>query len=369
MNILVTALEPSANLYLKSLLPYLKNKHHNLTVYGIFDHNFINEFKEINFKLFKSSDSFGVMGLLKVIPKIILGKKLIKNIISKSEFFEHILLIDAPAFNIPLLRGLRKKDKNLPISYFILPKVWAWKPKRAKIINELATNKISIFPFEDQFYSDALYFGNPLIDQISQYKNKINTKTEKIAFLAGSRTAEIKNLMPLFRHIQDKLSCYSEYKNSKFILVIPPHFSDEKIKNIYSDISEFDVMRDTHEALNQSDFAFICSGTATLEASIIGIPFILVYKTSSIEYFIGRSFIKLNYVGLANIIFEFAKLGKFHDEVLQEDLTPEKLIYLMQKITQNNSEKEIFLENANKLRNLLKNKNNQNIFKSLSELI
>ena len=357
MKILVTALEPSANLYLKSLLPFFEKQ--NIQIAGIFDPALKEEFQNSNLELLESSKNFSVMGVFAILPKIKFAKQIMKILVSKIEEFDHIFVIDSPAFNIPLIKKIREKNKDLPISYFILPKVWAWKKKRAEVINELVTNKISIFPFEDKFFEKPLYFGNPLLEQIKEFKTELKAENRVISFLAGSRKQEIKNLMPVFRSLKERLKC----SGRRFILVIPQHFSEQEIREIYSDISDFEIKRDTHSALLESDFSFICSGTATLEASIIGTPFILVYETSKLEYFIGRMFVKLEYVGLANIIFNYAELGKFHDEVLQENLTADNLINLMLR-----TNKKKFLENSEKIRELLKNPINKNSFESIAEL-
>ena len=83
------------------------------------------------------------------------------------------------------------------------------------------------------------------------------------------------------------------------------------------------MINSAEKALLDSEFAFVCSGTATLQASIIGTPFVLVYKAKKIDYFIGRMFVKLPFVGLANIIFDFENEAKFHDELLQKQVTPQ----------------------------------------------
>jgi lipid-A-disaccharide synthase len=128
--------------------------------------------------------------------------------------------------------------------------------------------------------------------------------------LPGSRKSEIKSLMPTFRELAKKID-----KNK--ILVVHPIYKD-KIKEIYGNVSDFEIEFDTKEVLLKSDFAYICSGTATLEAAIIGVPFVLMYKAREIEYLIAKMLVKLNYVGLANIIFERENLGEFHKEYLQK---------------------------------------------------
>lgn len=310
MRILVSSLEPSANLHLKEILKNIKDDY---KLFGIFD-------KSFGYTPLYDSKDFAVMGIIDVISKIFKAKKAINEMVALAKNVDKIILIDAPGFNIPLLKALKKEYPNKKVIYYILPKVWAWKKNRAKIIDELVDFPISIFPFENQFYKKSIYFGNPLLDEIKEYKNSLNTTVDTIAYLAGSRKSEIISLMPYIKELQKKLN------DKKSILVIPSHFSKEEIEKYYGDISDFEVTYDTHKALNIADFAFVCSGTATLEASLIGVPFVLVYKAKKIDYFIAKMFVKIKYVGLANIILDFKGLEQLHQELIQNDLTIENLL-------------------------------------------
>ena len=145
--------------------------------------------------------------------------------------------------------------------------------------------------------------------------------------------------MPIFSEISKKLDV-------KKVLVIPKSYKNDMSN--YGDVSQFKISFDTHKTLLKSDFAYICSGTATLEAAIIGTPFVLMYKAKWIEYLIAKSLVKLNYVGLANIIFEKEDLGEFHKEYLQ-DFDIENLIKDFE-----NSDLEEFQKKSLKLREVLK---------------
>ncbi len=171
--------------------------------------------------------------------------------------------------------------------------------------------------------------------------------------MPGSRKSEIKSLMPVFRELAKKID-----KNK--ILVVHPVYKN-KINEIYGDVSDFKIVFDTHEALLKSDFAYICSGTATLEAAIIGTPFVLMYKAREIEYLIAKMFVKLNYVGLANIIFEKENLGEFHKEYLQKFDINE----LLKDYKTSNLEE--FQKKSKKLRELLKYGSSKRVVELLTE--
>lgn len=147
--------------------------------------------------------------------------------------------------------------------------------------------------------------------------------------------------MPIYKEVAKKL-------NKKSILVIPPHFDQEYINEVYGDISDFEISNDTHTTLHNVSFAFICSGTATLEAALIGTPFVLCYIAKKLDYAIGSRLVKLSYVGLANIFFDKMQLPPMHTELLQDQVTVENVL---EAYSQTNC--ETFIQNSIKLRNYL----------------
>jgi len=332
MKLLVSALEPSANLHLENLFQNL----HGVELIGIFDEKFG--------KPLYSPKSFGVMGIIDVIGKILTAKKAIKMLVKKSQECDKVLLIDAPAFNIPLAKAIKKAYPNKQIIYYILPKVWAWKKGRIATVEKFTDVQAYIFPFENQFWRHGIYVGNPLIEEIKTFKKEAGLDMEVTAFLPGSRRSEIKSLMPIFRECADRL-------DGKKILSIAPIFNDNEVASLYGDTSMFELCFDAKEALMRAGRAVVCSGTATLEAATIGVPFVLVYKAKKLDYFIGSRLVKLSHVGLANIIFDFEHLNEFHTELLQEEVTVENIKAELDKIDANE-----FFAKSLKLRDLLSQK-------------
>ncbi|MDR2905537.1 MAG: lipid-A-disaccharide synthase [Helicobacteraceae bacterium] len=327
MRILVSALEPSANLHLDALLSELKCE-----INGIFDSKFGEPIVD--------SKEFGAMGILGVLSKIPLAKKSMRKMLETAEKTELILLIDSPAFNIPLAKEIKAKFPQKKIIYYILPKVWAWKKNRIAVVEKYTDIQAAIFPFETMWWQNAVFVGNPLMKEIKTFNDNV-TNEEIYSFLPGSRAGEIRRLTPIFREVAAKL-------NGRKILVIPPYFDQSFIDNNYGDLSGFEIYKNAREALKISKFSFVCSGTATLEAALIGAPFVLAYRAGALDFFIGRKFVKLPFVGLANIIFDFANLPKMHDELLQNDCTAEALLN-----SAKNCDKNMFLKRSFELRNML----------------
>ncbi|PAF53901.1 lipid-A-disaccharide synthase [Helicobacter sp. 13S00482-2] len=344
-KILVSALEPSSNVHLKELKKHLKD----IQFIGIFD-------EDLGIPLY-SPKNFSTMGFLDVIKKIRFFHMANKKMICLASEADMVLLMDSSSFNIPLAKGIKRTNPNKPIIYYILPQVWAWKSWRAKEIEKYCDKLAAILPFETTFYEKkATYVGHPLLDEISIYKQ--NQGGEGIVFMPGSRIGEINRIFPIFVEIAKKM------RDKRKILIIPRSFKNQDIKSIYGNgIDEFEISFDTHKSLYEAEFAFICSGTATLEAALIGTPFVLGYKMKKIDFFIARIFVKLSRIGLANIFYnalngEYPGRGKtkLHEELIQENLTSKNLIDAYISL-----DKEKFLMESAKIRQYLKNGSAENI--------
>ena len=343
MKLLVCAMEASSNIHLKELKKYLNN---DVELVGVFD-------KELGNPLYDLT-ALAIMGIVDALKKLRFFFKLRDELVTLAANCDKVLLMDSSGFNLPLAKKLRETYPNKEIIYYILPQAWAWKKGRVAKLEKYCSKLCSIIPFEGEMYSDKnkiTYVGHPLLDEIKDFKQELSN-TNKIAFMPGSRKTEISNLMPIFKELIKKIP------NKEYILIIPAKFNNEYIKKIYGDISGFTISKNTHEALKDSEYAFICSGTATLEAALIGTPFTLSYIAKKIDYFIGRMFVKLNHVGLANIFFE--KMGKtaLHSEFLQENVSLDNLLNDYENI-----DKKLFFENSRLLRDYLKNGSSQNVAK------
>ena len=341
MKLLVCAMEASSNVHLKELKKYLDE---DIELVGVFD-------KELGNPLYDLT-SLAIMGFVDALKKLKFFFRLRDELVELARDCDKVLLMDSSGFNLPLAKKLRETYPNKEIIYYILPQAWAWKKGRVKKLEAYCSKLCSIIPFESEIYNDKnkiTYVGHPLLDEIKEFKTQF-LETNKIAFMPGSRKTEITNLMPIFKELVKKIP------NKEYILIIPAKFEENYIKKIYGDISEFSISRNTHETLKEAEYAFICSGTATLEAALIGTPFTLSYIAKKFDFFIGKMFVKLNFVGLANIFFE--KMGKkpLHSEFLQEDVNVENLLN-----DYKNLDKKLFFENSKILREYLKNGSSQNV--------
>ncbi len=392
MKYLISCLEPSANLHFKEVLEHLKKLDPACEICGIFD-------EKLGSPIYKSSE-FSAMGFVEILPLILKAKRAIAQMTRLAAECDHVLLIDSPAFNLPLARAIKESGARAEISYYILPQVWAWKPHRVEKLKAFCDNLLSIWPFEAKFFGadyevdkgaasqeaeskdsalqetkdkDAApkedvarqssqsaktakysFVGHPLLDEIKFQKSSYE-KQGKIAFMPGSRRAEISRLMPIFRALAPK------FENSERVLIIPPHLMDQR-DEIYGPLDGFSIANDTPTTLKDCDFAFICSGTATLEAALIGTPFVLCYKAKAFDVWLARKLVKLKHVGLANIIFDFLGEEPLHEELLQSEVSAQNLLAAYERC-----DAAKFKLASKKLRDYLKLGSGENVARILTQ--
>ena len=345
MKLLVSALEPSSNLHLREVLKHLDSLNGDIELLGIFDKRI-----DKGTPLYDISQ-MAIMGVVDALKKLPWFFKVADEMVTLAKEVDKILLMDSSGFNLPLAKKLKTAYPDKEIIYYILPQVWASRPRRSEKLERYCDRLLGILPFEADYYpgGKAEYVGHPLLDEITI----CNTSQQGIVtFLPGSRRGEIVRLLPIFKKVAAALP------NKEAQLVIPPTFSDEKIKTFYGDISMFSISRNTHTALSKSEFAFICSGTATLEAALIGTPFTLAYIAKKLDFFIGTKLLNIKQVGLANIILSRHNGTTLHNELLQEDVTVDNLLREYY-----NTDREKFAAKAKELKEYLGHGSSENVAK------
>ncbi len=254
----------------------------------------------------------GLTEALKVIPRFL---RLYRKILSELKKADLLILCDAPALNLRLLKDARKLGVK-KIIYFISPQVWAWKPKRAEVIGSLADHLIVILPFEREIYKSfpvkVHYEGHPLVDLVKPSRTKEeflkSFSKSPLPILLGSREGEVKRHLKLFGKIIQELK--EDYEP------VSPTFKayERKVKNILG-IKTLSYYGASYDCFYYSEFSLIASGTASLEAGIAQNPHMVYYKVSPLTYFLGKKLVKVPFVSLVNLL-----LGR---KVVPELLQPE----------------------------------------------
>ena len=228
-----------------------------------------------------------------------------------------VILVDYPGFNLKVAAFVRQHT-DIPVFYYIAPKLWAWKEYRIKNIRHDVDELFSILPFEKAFFEGKHhypihYVGNPTADEVTDflasYPNTDNTFQQSlddgkaslpiIALLAGSRRQEIKDNLPAM--LKATLPMTDDYR---IIVAGAPNIDSDFYRKIIGDLPVEIVHGRTYELLANATAALVTSGTATLETALFGVPQVVCYKTPlpHLISFLRRHLIKVPYISLVNLI-------------------------------------------------------------------
>jgi lipid-A-disaccharide synthase len=222
-----------------------------------------------------------------------------------------LVLVDFPGFNLRVARIAKRY--GIPVVYFIPPQIWAWRKGRIRKIKKLVDKVICILPFEKPLYEgygmDATYVGHPFINTVKPTctkddflrKTGIPEGSTLITIMPGSRENEIKKHMPLLLPIVAHLQTL--HPGLTVLLPVAENMEYTLVEKHLGGSRGIKLLKGSaHEALACSELAIIASGSATLEAAILGVPAIVVYKMSLLSYLLARLLVRVQYISLPNIV-------------------------------------------------------------------
>ncbi len=241
-----------------------------------------------------------------------------------------VIVVDFYGFNHHVLKAAFKR--HIPAYYYVTPQVWASRRYRAKKLAKLTRKMFVIYPFEPAFHARfggrAVFLGNPLLDFMPAYAAKMYDVKDpasypwKLGMLPGSRPGEISRLAPVF--YQAFKQVLQNFPNTHAYLFLLPDGDEKKVASLIGELlhPQFHFVKDTQfQQRKQMDFLLACSGTATLENALLGVPMVVAYKMFWLTAFIARLVIKVRFVSLVNIL-----AGKeVVKELLQYYATPQAL--------------------------------------------
>jgi len=337
-NILIIAGEASGDLHGSLLINQMKNIDPNINFFGIGG----DRMKNANLNLAYHIDRMAFLGFAEVVKHIPFIKKVQKNLLLliKEKQIKTAILIDYPGFNLNFAKKLKKL--NIKIIYYISPQIWAWGKGRMKKIKKLVDKMLVVFPFEEKLYKDegidCEFVGHPLMEFLNSYnflqRDKffeifsIQNDKDILTILPGSRLQEVEKLFPL---VIEAAELIAKKHNLQILIGCAPDIDENKFYKLTSKNNFKVVKHYTYELIKYSKFGIIKSGTSTLESALLGLPMVIVYRTNALSYLIGKSLVRLDKIGMANIILN----EKVVPELIQNDVQPIKIFNAADKILGN----------------------------------
>jgi lipid-A-disaccharide synthase len=338
-KILLVAGEVSGDLHGSHLVDALQRIEPGIQFFGVGGEGL----ERRGMKLLYPAQSLSVVGITEVFVKLRTILKALRGLKRslEREKPDLIILIDFPEFNLRLAKIANRR--GIPVVYYISPQIWAWRPQRIKLIARVVKKMIVLFPFEVPLYEsagvDVEWVGHPLLDTVKPVLPKekafqefgLDPKRRTIGLLPGSRIHEVERLLPPLlasAHLLQK-----EIPDLQFVIPLAPGISrtilSSHMKNISFPLKVVEGF--TYDVMNLSELLIMASGTATLEGAILGKPMIIVYKVSLPSYWVGRALIRVDHIGLVNLVAE----KEIAPELIQKDVNPERIADEASRILRN----------------------------------
>lgn len=330
LKVAIIAGEASGDILGAGLIAALNKRHPNIEFYGIGGELMIAQGCVSRVPM----EQLSVMGFYEVLARLPILLKLRKRLIA--EFTANppdlFIGIDAPDFNLNIELALKRA--GIPTAHYVSPSVWAWKRKRIFKIKKAVDLLLCLFPFESQYYTKTqqklAYVGHPLAQDITpEYdglaiKNALGfTKGDAlVAILPGSRSSETKYLLPVF--LQAAARLYHKNPGLKFVIPAANQYRYQEICQALKHYPQLPVkliLKQSREAMSAAEVILIASGTATLEATLLGKPMVVAYKMAAVTYAIYSRMINTPFVALPNVLANEMLVPEF----LQDNATAQTL--------------------------------------------
>ncbi|MGE0275287.1 MAG: lipid-A-disaccharide synthase [Nitrospiraceae bacterium] len=335
-RILIITGEASGDLHGANLARALKEVDASLSVVGIGGARM----KAAGIDMIPDVAQLDIIGLIgpAAVKTMIRRVRSIRRVI-RAEPWDLVVLIDNPGLNFHFARVAKAAGRR--VLYYIAPQIWAWRPRRIRWIQRRVDHVVVILPFEADLYQRAgvrcTFVGHPLLDEVAPSYDRAELRKgfgleegrPVIGLLPGSRQGEIRSLLPVMLDTAARLSAR---KPMQFILAQAPSVSDALLQECLaqSRVPVQVIHGQASEVMAASDLLFVASGTATLQAAVVGTPMILLYATTWLTYRIAKFLIRVNCIGLVNLVAG----RKIIPELIQQEATADRLYQEAERLLQ-----------------------------------
>jgi lipid-A-disaccharide synthase len=322
----------------------------------------------LGFRRIVRAEDVAVMGITEVIrhmPQIYREYRRLRAAI-KAERPDVAVLIDFPDVNLSLAKHLKRA--GVPVVYFVSPQLWAWKKYRIREVQQYVDRMLVIFPFEEGFYRErgvqAMFVGHPLADLMQpqipreEFARQCGTGSSKdldparqwIGLLPGSRVKEVRLNLPEMLRVASLLKDRGNYE---FLLPLAPTLTTEQRAEVEAMLPvepRVTVTSDARATLFHARASIVASGTATVEAALIGNPFVVVYRISPLSYAVAKRVVDVPHVAMVNLIAGRRAVP----ELIQGDFTAENVVSHLQPLLEEGQARESMLADLRQISGMLK---------------
>ncbi len=328
-RILIVAGESSGDLHAAGVVAELRRRAPDLTIEGIGG----DRMRQAGVRLHAHAGDLAVVGFVEVAARLPAIWRAYRSMIRclRDRRPDLVILVDFPDFNLRLAR--RASRLGIPVVYFISPQVWAWRAGRIRSIAKYVRRLLVIFPFEEGFYRDrgveALYVGHPLLDRLASSPSmdearrrlELEGAAPVLGLLPGSRAGELMRHLPILLRSARRLM--TEQPDLRVVIAAADGLPLDLIGSFLTReaVLATVVQGRTYEVMAASDLLLVASGTATIEAAIIGTPMVIVYRLAFLSWLLGRLLIRVPYIGMVNLVAG----RRVAPELIQFHATPERI--------------------------------------------
>jgi lipid-A-disaccharide synthase len=363
-NIFISAGEASGERYGALLMEAVRKIIPDASFFGLGGH----AMKAAGCECIVRAEDIAVMGITEVVlhmPRIYARYRTLVDSI-RARRPDVAVLIDFPDVNFRLAKELKKL--GIPVVYFVSPQLWAWKKRRIRWVQERVTKMLVIFPFEEGYYRergvDAEFVGHPLADlsmprlerQEFAHRYGLDAAKEWIGLLPGSRAKELRLNLPTMARAATQLGHQYEYL-LPVASTLDPGWVQARVEEATAAQSgsgvPITVVQDARAVLYHARASIVASGTATVEAALIGNPFVVVYRLSRLSYAVASRLVDLPHVAMVNLIAG----RRVVPELIQQDCTPENVARSMAPLLQEGIARRQMLQDLAGVRNALQRNN------------
>lgn len=333
MKIMFSAGEASGDMHGAKLVEVMKQQDPSIELIGMGGE----QMKEAGVRIIYDIQNLGFIGVGEILRKIPfffrLRDFLVQTMIDEKP--DVLVCIDYPGFNMRLIK--KAKEAGIPVVYYILPTIWAWHKSRGRTIAQYTDLAISLFPFEAKMYEEmgthVVYAGHPLLDTVHAVRSRdaivsdlgLDAQKKTVLLMPGSRMQEVNGLLPAMLEAAKEIS--KAVPQVQFLLPRASTIDRSVLELMIADsgvavhIGETNV----YDMMAVSTAAIAASGTATLETALMELPTLLIYRVSSITYWLSKLLVHIDSIGLPNIIMG----RRIMPELWQDEVTAEHIAQVM----------------------------------------